>query len=95
MIARSQNPIDGRPRFEFSNDARQRRPVMVRLGLLHPPLPVFIAEELEHLRERLLGIVYHISERPALAVVQELFPRDGHFGHLEPPVVRNRPAADT
>jgi len=63
---------------------------MVRLGLLHPPLPVFIAEELEHLRERLLGIVYHIGERSALAVVQELFACDGHCGHFEAPVVRNR-----
>ncbi len=55
---------------------------MVRLGFLHASLPVFVVEELEHLRERLLRIVHDVGERPALPVVNELFARDGHFRHF-------------
>jgi hypothetical protein len=35
-------------RFKLPYDARQRRPVVVNLRLLHPALPVRIIKELEH-----------------------------------------------
>jgi hypothetical protein len=68
---------------------------MVRLRFFHPPLPLWIAEEIEHLGERLLRIVYHIGERSALTVFQEISACDGqirHFGNL---AVRMRPAEKT
>ena len=55
---------------------------MVRLGFLHPPLPVFVVEELKHLLERLLRIVHDVGERSALPIFNELFACDGHFRHF-------------
>ncbi|MHC4406418.1 MAG: hypothetical protein ACYTG0_42865 [Planctomycetota bacterium] len=56
---------------------------MVKLGFLHAALSVFTIEEVEYGVERLLGIIQHVGECPALTVLKEIVTGgddSGHFG---------------
>jgi hypothetical protein len=44
----------------------------MNLGSLHAALPIFVIEEVEYSVERLLGIIHHVSERPALTIPKEI-----------------------
>ena len=74
--------IDGWLGFKLSHNPGQGRSVVMNLGFLHATLPVFVIEEVEYGVERLLWIVQHIGERPALTVLKKILTGDGDFRHL-------------
>ena len=53
----------------------------MHLRILHTPLSAFVAEELQHLVERLIRIVHDIRECLPLTVVKKLFSRDVDAWH--------------
>jgi hypothetical protein len=63
-----EKPVYRRLSLELSNNPRQRRPVVVNLGVFHSPLSLGIAEKGEHVIERLLRILQHIGERSSLPI---------------------------
>ncbi len=65
-------------RFKLPDNARQRWPVVVNLGLFHPALPVGIIKELKDHIERLLWIVHNIGKPPTLTVFEKHIPGDCH-----------------
>ena len=65
-------------RFKLPDDARQRRPVVVNLRLLHPALPVGIIKELKDCVKRLIRIVHNIGKPSALIVFEERIACDCH-----------------
>ena len=73
-----QRAIDGWMRFKLPDDARQGRPVVVNLGLLHPALPVGIIKELKNCVKRLIWIVHNIGKPSALIVFEEYITCDCH-----------------
>jgi hypothetical protein len=44
----------------------------MNLGSLHAALATFVIEEVEYRVERLLGIIHHVSECPALTIPEEI-----------------------
>jgi hypothetical protein len=44
-------------------------------------LPIFVIEEVEHNVERLLGIVHHVSECPALTIPKETVTSYAYWWH--------------
>jgi hypothetical protein len=67
----AKNAIDGRMRFKLPDDARQGRPVVMNLRLLHPTLPAGIIKELKDCVKRLIWIVHNIGKPSALIVFEE------------------------
>ena len=65
-------------RFKLPDDARQRRPVVMNLRLLHPALPVGIIKELKDCIRRLIRIVHNIGKPAALTVFSERIACDCH-----------------
>jgi hypothetical protein len=75
--------IDGASRLKLSHNPCQWGSVVVKLRFLHAALSVFTIEEVEYVVERLLGIIQHVSECPALTVLNKIVTGDddsGHFG---------------
>jgi hypothetical protein len=54
----------------------------MNFGFLHPTLPVVTVEEVDYVVERLLGIIQHVSECPALTIIKKSVTGDAHFGHF-------------
>jgi hypothetical protein len=65
-------------RFKLPDDARQGRPVVVNLRILHPALPVGIIKEFKDCVKRLLRIVDNIGKPAALIVFEERIACDCH-----------------
>jgi hypothetical protein len=65
-------------RFKLPDDARQRRPVVMNLRLLHPALPVGIIKELKDCVKSLIRIVHNIGKPSALIVFEERIACDCH-----------------
>ncbi|MBC8868407.1 MAG: hypothetical protein H8E44_03265 [Planctomycetes bacterium] len=55
---------------------------MMNLGFHHATLSVFIVEEIEYVVERLLWVVQHVSECPALTILKKTLTGDDRSGHL-------------
>ena len=62
----------------------QRRPVVVDFGFLHPPLPRFVGEELQHLRPRAAPDRSTRRQTPPLAVFHEILTGDRRSRHTLP-----------
>ena len=75
--------IDGLLCLEFSHDPGQRGPVVVKLGFLHAALSVVVVEKREDIVERLLGIIQHVGECPALTVLKEVLTGDRSCRHSQ------------
>jgi hypothetical protein len=67
--------INCRLRLQFPHHACQRCSVVVKFGFLHSTLPIVIAEEREHLIERLGQVVQNVRERSPLPIAKEIFAR--------------------
>lgn len=65
-------------RFKFPDDARQGRPVVMNLRLLHPSLSVGIIKELKDCVKRLIRIVRNVGKPSALAVFEKRIACDCH-----------------
>jgi hypothetical protein len=65
-------------RFKLPDNARQGRPVVVNLRLLHPALPVRIIKELKDGVKSLFSIVRNIGKPSALTVFEERIACDCH-----------------
>jgi hypothetical protein len=63
--------VDLRLRFQLANDARQRRPIVMDLCFLHPALPVFLIEKLQHLGEGLFLVVEDVGKSSSLSIAEE------------------------
>jgi len=74
--------INGWLRLELSDDSCQRGSIVMDFGFLHATLPVSIIEEVEYSIERLLGIIRHVGECPALTVLKKIATSDVHIGHF-------------
>jgi hypothetical protein len=75
--------IDGGLRLKLSHDPCQWGSVVMKLRFLHAALSVFTIEEVEYRVERLLAIIHHVGECPALTVLKKIVTGDddsGHFG---------------
>jgi hypothetical protein len=73
--------IDGGLGLKFSHHSSQRRPVVVDLGFLHAALSVFVIEEVEYGVKRLLRIIRHVSECPALTILKEVVTGEDYCRH--------------
>jgi hypothetical protein len=51
----------------------------MNLGFFHATMSAFSIEEVEHIVERLLGIIQHVSKCPALTVLKETLTGDAHL----------------
>jgi hypothetical protein len=51
----------------------------MNLGFFHATMPAFIIEEVEHIVERVLWIIQHVSECPALTVLKKTITGDDHL----------------
>jgi hypothetical protein len=80
--------VDGWSSLKLSHDSSQSGPVVMNLGFFHATLPPFVIEEVEHIVERLLRIIQHIGECPALTVLKKVATGDGCGTHLWGSTVR-------
>jgi hypothetical protein len=74
--------IDGGLGFKLSDNSCQCGSVVVKLGFLHAALSAFVIEKPEYSVERLLGIIHHVGECPALTVLKKMVTGDGYLGHF-------------
>jgi hypothetical protein len=74
--------IDRGLRLKLTHNPRQGGSVVVDLGLLHAALSVFAVEEVKYSVERLLRIIQHVSECPALTILKEVVTGEGRCRHL-------------
>lgn len=77
-----QEVVNHRMRFEFPDDARQSRPIVVKLRFLHPPLPVVVVKELQKFLEGVIGIVPDIGKGSTLTVLGEFTEGNGNLTHV-------------
>jgi hypothetical protein len=68
--------IDGWSRLKLSHNSSQSGSVVVNLGFFHATLSVFITEEVEHIVERLIWIIQHVSKCPALTILKKIVTGD-------------------
>ena len=79
---RGEERIDGRLRLQFPHHARQGEAVVMDLGFYQTTLAARVVEELQHGVERLLGIIQHVGECPALTVLDETVTGQNDFPHF-------------
>jgi hypothetical protein len=64
--------LDERLSLKLPHNLYPTGSLVMNLGSLHAALPIFVIEEVEYSVERLLGIIHHVSERPALTIPKEI-----------------------
>jgi hypothetical protein len=69
--------IDGWLILKLSHHPGQGWAVVMNLGFLHTTLSAFVIEKAEHSIERLLQVIQHVNERPALTVMKKIVAGDG------------------
>ena len=55
---------------------------MVELRFLHPALAILIVEKRQDPVKGLLGVTEYVGEGSPLAILLEIFPAEGDFGHV-------------
>jgi hypothetical protein len=74
--------IDGWLRLKLSHHPGQSRAVVMNLGFLHATLSGFVIEKAEHSIERLLQVIQHVNECPALTVMKKIVAGDEYPCHF-------------
>ena len=71
-MERAEESINAWLSLQLTYHPCQWRSIVVNFGFFHPPLTVGITEKRQHIPKRLLGVLQHIAECPALPIAQKL-----------------------